>query len=127
MQIGRKIYYDLPNGNIILNRESRSGSAVTADTTTEQDFVAYASLAERVPSTVGFIQLEYGEYDQDFMECNGYAVDISGTTPTLVFSYPDPSAPEAPPVYRAPLSVEVDDLKTQNAEIILALVMNDLM
>lgn len=115
MQIGRKIYYDLATGNIILERESRSGSAVVADTTTEQDFVAYASLAEHVPSTVGEIQLEFGQFDPDFMECNGYRVNPE--TQEIEFSYPDPGDPEEPPIYRLPLSVEVEKLKAENADL----------
>jgi hypothetical protein len=128
-KIGRKIYYDLANGNIILVRESRSGDVL--DTTTEQDFIAYAELAERVPATVGGIQLDYDQYAQDFRECNGYTVDISGAEPTIVFSYPDPAEPEAPPVYRAPLSVEVAELQVANEtlesdSLLLMLAMTDL-
>jgi len=107
MQIGRKIYYDLATGNVIQDTGERSGSVF--ETTTAQDFVAYASLAERVPETVGCMQLEYGEYAQDFMECNGYRVDVSGETPSLLFSYPE--SPEQPHVFRPPLSEEVEQLK----------------
>jgi hypothetical protein len=125
MQIGRRIYYDLATGNKIIDTGERSGSVV--ETTQEQDFAAYTALAERVPSTVGVIQLAYGEYAQDFAECNGYRVDISGATPTLVFSYPDSSAPTAPPVFQTPLTTQVEELKSQNADIIFALVSNNLM
>jgi hypothetical protein len=125
MQIGRRIYFDLVTGNRIQDTGERSGSII--ETTQEQDFEAFASLAERVPSTVGVIQLEFGQYFQDFMECNGYRVDLSGAEPTLVFSYPDPSVPTAPPVYQAPLTTQVAELKSQNADIIFALVSNNLM
>jgi hypothetical protein len=125
MQIGRKIYYELSTGNVIQDTGERQGSVV--ETTQEQDFEAYVSLAERVPSTVGCIQIDFGQYVQDFMECNGYRVDISGASPTLVFSYPDPSVPDVPPVYKAPLTTQVEELKSQNADIIFALVSNNLM
>lgn len=125
MQIGRRIYYELSTGNIILDTGERQGAVVP--TTIEQDFQTYRALAERVPETVGVLELEFGQYAQDFAECSGYRVDVSGETPVMVFSYPDPNDPEAPPVYRKPLSEEVDELKAQNAAIILALVTNDLM
>ncbi|WP_135553242.1 hypothetical protein [Paenibacillus cymbidii] len=115
MQIGRKLYYDLATGNIIVNTGERLGSVI--ETTQEQDFAAYAALAERVPETVGMLQLDYGEYAQDFLECNGYKIDVTGDTPSLVFSYPDPDDPEEPLVYRKPLSVEVAELRAENASL----------
>lgn len=110
MQIGRKLYFELATGNIIQDTGERTGDVI--ETTREQDFATYAALAQRVPETVGMIQLEYGQYAQDFMECNGYRVDISGAEPKLVFSYPDPNEElEAEPVYRAPLSEQVSQLE----------------
>ncbi|MBO9606617.1 MAG: hypothetical protein J7639_11730 [Paenibacillaceae bacterium] len=102
MQIGRKLYYDLATGNIIVDKGDLSGSVV--ETTQEQDFAAYAALAERVPATVGCIQLAYSDYAQDFATCSGYAIDVTGATPSIVFSYPDPGNPEQPSVLRKPLS-----------------------
>lgn len=115
MNIGRRIYYDKATGNVILDTGERSGSVV--ETTIEQDFAAYVALAERVPETVGWIQLEYGQFSQDFASCSGYAVDVSGPEPELVFSYTDPEDPEAPPVYQKPLSEEVAEVKQAIAEL----------
>src|SRR5690606_21258918 len=84
-----------------------------------QDFETYAALAERVPETVGMIHLAFGQYAQDFMSCNGYRVNPD--TGELEFSYPDPSEPEAPPVYRLPLSVEIETIKDENAFLALEL------
>lgn len=125
LQIGRRIYYDKSTGNAIIDTGECSGDVI--EMTIEQDFQVYVALTKRVPDTVGVLQLEYGQYAQDFHDCNGYRVDITGDTPTLVFSYPDPSAPEAPPVYQKPITTQVEELKAQNAEIIMTLVMNDLM
>ncbi|WP_027093474.1 hypothetical protein [Cohnella thermotolerans] len=109
-QIGRRIYYDKTTGNVIVDTGERTGDVI--ETTQEQDFAAYAALAERVPDTVGMLQLEYGQYAQDFMECSGYRVDVTGDKPTLVFSYADPSTPEPQePVYQAPLSEQVKTLQ----------------
>jgi len=109
LNIGRRIYYDKATGNIIVDTGERSGHVVP--TTIEQDFATYKDLSERVPETVGVLELQFGQYAEDFAACHGYRVDVSGETPTLVFSYPDPSNPEAPPVYRKPLSEEVAELK----------------
>lgn len=105
MQIGRRIYFDLITGNVAQDTGERSGSVV--ETTVEQDFEAYVALSERVPERIGCLQLEYGEYAQDFTECNGYRVDVSGETPSLLFSYPNPEVPEAQPVFQRPLSEQV--------------------
>lgn len=113
MKIGRKIYYDKATGNVLIDTGERAGSVV--ETTQEQDFAVYAVLAERVPDTVGVIQLGYQELGADFAASNGYHVDVSGATPALVFSYPDPTAPADPPVYRPALSTELDNFKADYA------------
>lgn len=74
-------------------------------------------LKDRVPNTVGVLQLEYGQHAQDFMSANGYRVDVSSEQPSLLFSYPDPEQPEQPPAYRPPLSDEVAALKVENAQL----------
>ena len=119
MQIGRRIYYDLAIGNVLQDTGDRSGSVV--ETTTEQDFAAYTALAERVPETVGCLQLDYGEYAQDFAECNGYRVDVNGEIPSLLFSYPNPESPSEPPVYRKPLSDLIAEQDARIADVELAL------
>ncbi|CAM3743502.1 hypothetical protein COLU111180_06200 [Cohnella lubricantis] len=127
MQVGMKIYYDLLTGEVIQPIGQRQGYVV--ETTREQDFATYAALAERVPEAVGMVQLEYGQYEQDFAECGGnFRVDISDPSePKLVFSYPDPVDPDAPPVYHPPLSVQVaqqqqtiDDLTAAIADLMAA-------
>ena len=64
MKIPRKIYYELSTGNVIQETSEREGSVV--ETTLDQDFQSYASLSERVKSTVGVIQLTYGQYADKF-------------------------------------------------------------
>jgi|SRR5690606_30709662 len=118
MQIGRRIYYEIATGNVILDTGERQGAVVP--TTVEQDFQTYLALAERVPETVGVLELEFGQYAQDFAECSGYRVDVSGETPMLVFSYPDPSDPEAPPVYQRSLSEQIAELREENLTIMEA-------
>lgn len=112
MQVGRKIYYELSTGNVLVNTGERQGNVV--ETTKEQDFASFKELSERVPETVGVIELEYGQLSQDFAECNGVMVNLN--TGGLEFSYPVPSNPEAPQTYRQPLSVEVTDLKQSQVD-----------
>lgn len=119
MQIGRRIYYDKLTGSIVQVISERAGGVT--ETTIEQDFAAYQSLAERVPTSVGCMQLEYGQYEQDFAACNGYRVDVSGDTPSLLFSYPDPDEPEEPTIYQPPLSVKVAEQEQRIADVELAL------
>jgi hypothetical protein len=77
MQIGRKIYYELSTGSVLVNTGDREGYWL--EQTKEQDFEAYVELSQRVPSTVGCIQLSFGELAQEFMSGNGYHVDITQT------------------------------------------------
>jgi hypothetical protein len=117
MNIPRKIYYELANGNVIVDTGERSGDVV--ETTTEQDFASYAALAARIPEAVGFLQLEYGQYAEDFATCNGYRIDPD--TEKVLFSYPDSTEPGLPPVYQRPLSETVAAMETENTALKLAL------
>lgn len=112
MNIGRKIYFDKISGNVLVETGERSGDVRL--TTVEEDFATYSELAKRIPETVGMIQLEYGQYAQDFAESNGYRVNPD--TQELEFSYPDPNAPEAPPVFQKPLTEEIEELKQADIE-----------
>ncbi len=120
MQVGRKIYFDKLTGAVIVDTGEMIGNV--RETTQEEDFQTYKALAERVPETVGVIQLEYGQYRQDFAECNGYRVNID--TLALEFSYPDPNLPPDEQVikYQKPLSEEVADLKQAIAELSMMMV-----
>lgn len=92
MQIGRKIYYDKLTGNPILDMGERSGSVV--ETTLDQDFQSYVSLGERVPSTVGVIQLAYGQYADKF---GVYSYHVNTTTNAIAWGSlinPDMLTPE---------------------------------
>jgi hypothetical protein len=117
-RIGRKIYYDKQTGNVILSTGEMVG--FVQETTIDQDFETYAALKERVRDTVGVIQLEFGQYAADFAQCNGYRVNLE--TQELEFSYPDPNETEPQePVYRKPLSEELEETKQAIAELTLLL------
>ncbi|WP_342511762.1 hypothetical protein MKY34_14465 [Sporosarcina sp. FSL K6-1522] len=103
MEIGQRISFEIATGNVIIDTGEHRGLVVP--TTIEQDWQSCTALNEREPSTISVIELEYGQYAQDFTECSGYRVDIE--TGKLVFSYPDPNKPEIEQPYQAPLSEQV--------------------
>lgn len=80
MRIGRKIYYDKATGNVLVDTGERSGNVV--ETTIVQDFAVYVALVERVPETVGVLQLQYGEHAENFER---YSYRINPTTEAIIW------------------------------------------
>lgn len=107
MNIGRRIYHEIATGNVIVDTGERQGAVVP--TTIDQDISIYTVLSERNRDTFAVLELEYGQYAQDFEECNGYRVNPE--TKTLEFSYPDPNEPTVEQPYQAPLSEQVKNLE----------------
>lgn len=105
----RRIYYDAATGEKII--EVPFFGYVTS-TSVEQDIANYTALSERNRETYEVLELLFTDYAQDFSECNGYRVNPE--TKELEFSYPDPTEPEAPPVYEKPLSEQIKELKAEN-------------
>ncbi|MGG4096216.1 hypothetical protein [Paenibacillus lautus] len=110
--VGRKVYYDIYTGTAIVITGDAEGDGISA-TTREQDFVTYRELAERVPETVGMIQLEYGAYAEDYA-AGGRITRIDLETLKPLFTYPDPTNPETPQEPQQPLTDQVTALKTEN-------------
>ncbi|MBO2943593.1 hypothetical protein JJQ72_06325 [Paenibacillus sp. F411] len=110
VKVGRKLYYDISSGNAIVETGERMGAV--RETTRQEDFQIYKSLAEREPHTVGVVVLEYGDYSQDFTEGVWVGIDLEKSVP--IFQYSDPADPEAPPVYQPPLSEQINVLKQEN-------------
>ena len=118
MEIGRKLYYDKFTGDILVDVGEREGDVV--ETTLEEDILTFKALSERNIETFDSIQLEYGQYSQDFMECNGYRINLE--TKELEFSYPDPNEEEPQiPVYIKPLSERTQELEIRTEDLELAL------
>lgn len=101
----------------MIQQVGRRGSVILP--TIDEDIATYESLYERNRETFDVLELEYSQYEQDFTEANGYRVNPE--TKELEFSYPDPNEPEAPPVYRPPLSEEIEGLKQENVLNMLAM------
>lgn len=110
MNIGRRIYYDKLTGDIVLDTGERTHAVV--EQSVEYQTQTYRALSERNRESFDVIELEFGQYAQDFAECNGYRVNPE--TKELEFSYPDPNEPEQPPVYEKPLSEQIKELKAEN-------------
>lgn len=109
MKIGRKLFYDLTTGDVLLDTGDREGAV--RETTVEQDVAAYRVLSMRNRDTFDVLELPFGAYAKDFAQCTGYRVNVQ--TSTLEFSYPDPGAVQAEPVYQAPLTEKVATLEGQ--------------
>lgn len=65
-QIGRKIYYELSTGNVILDTGERQGDVIA--TTTDQDFQAYTALQPYQQGAFGVILCSYGFSLDNFMK-----------------------------------------------------------
>ncbi|GED59380.1 DUF4376 domain-containing protein [Brevibacillus formosus] len=87
-QIGRKIYYEMATGNVLVDTGERVGSVV--ETTLEQDFEAYRALKDRVPETVGCLQLDFG---QDADKFSQYLYRIDPKTKAILWDLTPPAAP----------------------------------
>jgi hypothetical protein len=121
-KIGRKVFYELTTGNIIIDTGERQGSVIA--TSIQQDIATFTALSERNRDTFDVMELPFGAYQQDFAECNGYRVNVE--TGELEFSYPDPNVPDAEPVFVKPLSEEVKGIQSENAELIFQNAMQDM-
>ena len=86
MNIGRRIYYVLSTGAVIVDTCDKSGNvrAMTVD----EEIAAYRALSERNRNTFDYIELNFGQFAQIFPQVIGYRVDPQ--TKTLVFTYPVP-------------------------------------
>lgn len=105
MQLGRMLFYDVVTGLILV--DTGEWSCVKRKKTVDEQINTYNVLSERNRESFDVIELQYGQYAQDFAECNGYRVNP--TTKTLEFSYPNQNAPEEPQQYIKPLSESVNE------------------
>lgn len=108
----RRIYYDKETGNKIADVAFDGGFVPQ---TVERDIEQFSILSERNRETFDVLELPFGAFAQDFAECTGYRVNVE--TKTLEFSYPDPNAPDEPPVFQKPLTEQVLELKQSQVAI----------
>lgn len=117
-QLGRKIAFDLTTGNVIVDTGEMRGGVF--DFTVEQFVSTFTALSERNRDTFDVVELAYGEYAQEFAECNGYRVNPE--TKKLEFSHPVPGEPEAPQEFGKPLTEQIEELKAENNDLMMAVV-----
>ena len=114
MKIGKRIYFDTQTGEIILDTGERSGHVVP--TTVERDIEVFRQLSERNRNTFDYIELEYGQYREDFLHATSYRVNPK--TRELVFSYDKiEEEEETEPIYQEPLTEKVERLEKEKEEL----------
>jgi hypothetical protein len=118
MKIGRRIFFELATGNVILDKGEMQGSVVP--TTIAQDIQNFTILSSRNRDSYDSIELGFGEFGQDFAACNGYRVNPE--TRSLEFTYPDPTAPIEPLTFQKPLTAQIDELKRENSDLTLQMI-----
>ena len=113
MNIGKRVYYDNTNGEIILNTGERSGSVV--QTTVDDDIRVYKVLSERNRDTFDFLEFEYGAHREQ-ESIGGYIVSVELETKSLIFEYSTPD--EQPPVVTTENPFDsIRELKEENTTI----------
>ncbi|MGN7169256.1 hypothetical protein ACTHSJ_25665 [Paenibacillus cellulositrophicus] len=110
MKRKRKLFYDKSTGGAIQMVDGDIVYGDVLETTIEEAFEKYSKLSERVPDTVGVLELEYDEYLQDFIEGVWTGVDLTSMKPQ--FHYLDPNDPEQQePVLQPPLTEQINELR----------------
>lgn len=101
--IGRMIFFDVTDGSVLVDTGEKGKTSIKRDV--DYYIERYKILTELKRDTFDYIELEYGQYAQDFAEASSYRVNPE--TKELEFSYPDPNEPEEPQPYIKPLSESV--------------------
>ncbi|MDH6674670.1 uncharacterized protein YceH (UPF0502 family) [Paenibacillus sp. LBL] len=113
ISIGERIFYERATGIVLVTTPSYFGDV--APMTIDEYIQIYPVLRERDRNSFDVLEVEYGQYEEDFMTARSWRVNLE--TKSLEFSYPDPNDPEAPPVFQQPLTEQVKALEAENAEL----------
>lgn len=106
MYIGRRIYYDVVSGEVIVDTGERSGSV--KETTIPEDIRSYQALYDRRTESYSYLEFEYGSHKEDFENSSGYRVDVN--TMELLFTKDNPP----PPVENKSLEARILELQQEN-------------
>lgn len=112
MNIGKRLYYVKITGEVILDTGERSGDVIP--TTVGDDFKIYTVLSRFNRDALGTMELEYGQFKEDFQKSSSVRVDNTGAEPTLLFSFPQEPGEE--PVYHSPTQERIAALEQQLKE-----------
>ena len=104
--IGKRIYYDNRNGEVLAIVGERSGHV--RPTTVEEDVESFPKLQERNRETFDHLDLEYGQYKDDFERATSIAVDLD--TKEVVFNFAEI---DEEPIYQEPLTEKVERLEKE--------------
>ncbi len=91
--IGRKLYYDNRNGDVVLHIPEKHHESAK-DTTKEQDFEMYSVLQARNKDSINVIKLDYGEKRGDFQKAKSIHVNVD--TDEIEFEFPNFEKPHTP-------------------------------
>lgn len=113
MDIGKRVYFDIKTGEVILNTGERSGWVV--QTTIEDDIRAFKVLSERNRDTFDFLEFEYGAHREQ-ESIGGYIVSVELETKSLIFEYPTPDEQPSVVTTENPFD-SIRELKEENTKI----------
>mgnify|MGYP001137067813 CR=1 FL=1 len=106
--IPRKIYYLKQTGDFILDTGEQIGVNLR-QTTVDEDFGIYTELKKYNRDSIGCIELEVGQYADDFQSCISFRVNPE--TLELEFAYYDENENIE---YRKPLEELLKEYKNEN-------------
>ena len=110
--IGKKIYYELSTGNVVLTVPERHNENAV-NTTKEQDFLMYDVLQARNPLLIGVKQMAYKELQGDFNIANSVSINIENGD--ILFEFPKMEVPYATSIQS--IKSENIDLREKNVEL----------
>lgn len=84
-KLGKRIYYLKNSGQVIMDTGDIVSSLPITIRTKEEDFSIYTELAKYDYEEVDFIDLDFGEYAKEFVDCISYR--INPETETLEFLF----------------------------------------
>lgn len=87
MNIGRKIYYELSTGNVILEIGERQGDVI--ETTVDQDIVMYEALQPYRIDAIGVLEVTFGQNTANFAAYR-YRIDVNQNPPAIIFDTANP-------------------------------------
>lgn len=106
-KIGKRIFYDNRNGEILAIVGERRGHV--RPTTVEEDIESFPKLQERNRETFDHVDLDYGQYEEDFRRATSVSIDLD--TQKVVFNF---EGAEEEPIYQEPLTEKVERLEKEN-------------
>ncbi|CAM3992482.1 hypothetical protein PALA111701_31950 [Paenibacillus lactis] len=110
--LGRRFFWVKSTGNIVAQRNEMS---LGVESTKEEDFQAYIELQSYDPQAIEMTTFEPGQHKEEFEMATDWR--FNPETGEIEFLYS--GNPGEPPVYRKPLTQEVDELNTTMGTLLL--------